>query len=347
MFRRVLAAALILVVAAVLLVAVWPQLFGVQRVPGFAHVVSFRTLAACVAASLILLLVIGAMVSRPFRGLATSLIVMLLVFVLASAAVMSTRGFASTVADPANLADSTEVASDATELTVLTWNTLGPATTPEGIAELALDTDADIVVLPETILETATQTAVLMRAGGQPMWAHTLAYDQISPAKSTSLLTSAKLGEYEFDRASVTTAVLPTLVATPRDGSGPTIIAVHAVAPIPGQFNVWPHDLKLLSELCSGENVIMAGDFNATIDHMSGLGSAPGKTLGDCTDSAMLAGSAAIGTWPTHLPALLATPIDHVMATDDWTVAEANVVQTMDLSGSDHRPIVARLVYAP
>jgi endonuclease/exonuclease/phosphatase (EEP) superfamily protein YafD len=346
MFRRVSAAALILIVAAALLVSVWPQLFGLHRLPGFAHVVSFRAFAATAAVGLIVALALAAMVSRAFRGLATSLIVMMLVFVLATAAVLSARGF-STVTHTADLDPTVETEGSGTELTVLSWNTLGPATTPDAIAQLALESGADIVVLPETILDTATQAAVLMREGGSPMWAHTLAYDQVSPAKSTSLLTSVELGHYDFNSVGTTTAVLPTLVGTPRSGTGPRIIAVHAVAPIPGQFDVWPKDLALLAELCTGDNIIMAGDFNATIDHMTGLEAEPGKTLGDCTDAAMTAKSAALGTWPTQLPALLGAPIDHVMSTSDWEVVEAHVVQTMDLSGSDHRPIVARLAYRP
>lgn len=333
MIRRIAAAALILAVAAALLVTAWPQLFGLQRVPFVAHVVSLRALAACVAVGLILLVVVGALLNRRFRSMAASLGLMLVVFVLVSAAVLSTRGFGGSAIDSGRASD----------LTVLSWNTLGPATSPESIAELALETGADIVVLPETILENATAVAVLMREGGQPMWAHTLAYDQISPARSTSLLTSAALGEYDFDRLAETTAVLPTVVATPRDGNGPRIVAVHAVAPLTAQFRNWSHDLELLAGFCTGENVIMAGDFNATIDHMSGLGAEPGKTLGECTDAAMASNSAAVGTWPTVLPAVMGSPIDHVMATDDWTVTAMEVIESLDDNGSDHRPIVAQL----
>lgn len=336
MFRRIAAAALILSVAAILLVSLWPQLFGLQRMPLVLHVVSFRTLVAGVAAGLIVILIVGAAFSRAFRGLATSLIVMLVVFVLATAAVLSTRGFG----DHTHLTAENEESAD---LTVLTWNTHGPATTPEQIAELALETGADIVVLPETTLETTTQTAVLMRAGGQPMWAHTLAYDQISPARSTSLLTSATLGEYDYDRVAVTTAVLPSLVATPRDGAGPTIIAVHPVAPMQGQLENWPRDLQILADLCTGENIIMAGDFNATVDHMTGMGTGPNTTLGACTSTAMASKTGALGTWPTWLPAILSTPIDHIMATDDWAEVDAEVIESRDDSGSDHRPVVARL----
>lgn len=333
MIRRIAAAVLLVALAIALLLAAWPQLFGMQRLPLVAHVVSFRALAALTAIGIIMLLAVLLLLSRGFRRFGASLGALLIVFVLINAAVLSTRGFGG--------AEFEEKTAD--DLTVLSWNTLGPATTPEAVAALALEHDADIVVMPETIVENAEQVALAMKAGGHPMWVHTLSYDRISPAKSTSLLTSVELGDYDFDSVSETTHVLPSVVATPRDGSGPTIVAVHAVAPIPGQFSNWPGDLELLAELCDGENIIMAGDFNATIDHMSGLGASPGKTLGECTDSTIASNSAAVGTWPTALPALLGSPIDHVMATDDWTVIGARVIDTLDENGSDHRPVVAQL----
>ncbi|MEX1077697.1 MAG: endonuclease/exonuclease/phosphatase family protein [Homoserinimonas sp.] len=333
MIRRLLAAAFILAVAATLLVAVWPQLFGLQRTPLVAHAASFRALASCVAVGLLLLVLVVATVGRGFRSMAASLAVMLTAFVLVNAAVLSTRGFGG---EPVN-------SDQASDLTVLTWNTLGPATTPETIAQLALESGADIVTLPETTLQTATEVAVLMREGGRPMWANTLAYDHVSPALSTSLLTSAELGEYDYDALTPSTAVLPTMVATPRDGNGPTIVAVHAVAPLLEQFENWKLDMNLLADFCSGEDVIMAGDFNATIDHMTGLAAEPGKALGECTDAAMATGNAALGTWPTKLPALLGAPIDHVMTTSDWSVTALEVVQSRDDSGSDHRPVIAHL----
>lgn len=338
MIRRLLAAVFILALAGLLLVAAWPQLFGLQRTPLVAHAVSLRALVSSIAIGLLLLVVVAATLSRGFRSMAASLSVLLIAFVLVNAAVLSTRGFGG---DPLTNDETDE--QQGSELTVLTWNTLGPATTPEAIAELALSTEADIVSLPETTIETATQAAVLMREGGQPMWVNTLAYDLISPARSTSLLTSEELGQYDYDSLAPSTAVLPTMVASPRNGVGPTIVAVHAVAPLTGQFDNWKRDLNMLADFCTGENVIMAGDFNATIDHMTGLGSGPGKTLGDCTDSAMAAGSAALGSWPTRLPAILGAPIDHVMATSDWTVTGVEVIQSLDESGSDHRPIAAQL----
>lgn len=337
MIRRLLAAVFILAVAAVLLVIAWPQLLGLQRTPLVAHAVSLRALAASAAIGILLLVVVVAMLARGFRAMAASLTVMLVAFVLVNAAVLSTRGFGGERTSEAR----------AGELTVLTWNTLGPATEPEAIAKLALETGADIVTLPETTLETATEVAVLMRQGGQPMWANTLAYNAYLPAQSTSLLTSTELGQYDYDSLAPSTAVLPTMVATPRSGDGPTIVAVHAVAPLPDQFDNWRADLDLLADFCAGEDIIMAGDFNATLDHMTGLGAEPGFALGNCTDAAMQSGSAALGTWPTRLPAILGAPIDHVMATSDWSVTAVEVIQSLDESGSDHRPLLATLHKSP
>ena len=332
MFRRLLAAALVLLVAGALLVIAWPQLFGLQHASFIAQAVSLRGLAAGVALVCAIVLTLLAMLSRTARRFASSLVVLLLVFVGVSAVVLATRGFGTpdtgTPGGPG--------------LTVLSWNTLGHATSPTEVSRLALEAGADIVALPETARQSADAVAALMEAAGHPMSVRTVAFDQIVNAHSTSLLISVDLGRYSIANGP-STSVLPTVVATPDDGAGPTIIAVHAVAPIPGQMNNWRRDLAWLATACAGDNVIMAGDFNATIDHMSRLGSKPDQTLGECTDAALQAHTAALGTWPTFLPARLGAPIDHIMATPRWRVAGMRVVEDRDQAGSDHRPIVVRL----
>ncbi|MBF0671587.1 MAG: endonuclease/exonuclease/phosphatase family protein [Salinibacterium sp.] len=350
MFRRLIAALVIGGTAVLLLVMAWPQLFGVQRLGVVVQLVSLRGLAIAVALALVVVLLLLALFIRGFRPLAASLTVLLLAFAAVSGAVLGTRGFG-----PGDSIDPAQRAADS--VTVMAWNTLGPATEAVDVASLALEVEADVVVLPETREEDAIAAALLMREAGQPMWVLTSAYDRISPARSTSMLVSVSLGEYRFEPDARTTSVLPTLVATPVDGEGPTLVAVHAVAPIQGQMDNWRSDLALLAELCSGDDIIMAGDFNSTIDHFSGLGSpdsgaqagaqadprAAAARLGDCTDAAALAGAGAVGTWPTSVPAPLGAPIDHVMATDAWHVDGFRVIDDRDATGSDHRPVVAVL----
>ena len=333
MIRRVLAAAVLLICAAILIALAWPQLLGLQRQFGIAHVVSFRAGAAAIGIALIALCLLLSAAGRRIRRFMLSACALLLVFVLINAAVLSTRGFGDV--DVAAAAEG--------DVTVLSWNTLGDATGAEAVAELALSAGADVVTLPETTLELGMQIAALMKQGGSPMWVHTTAFDQVSKARSTTVLTGVQLGTYVKDESVGNSSVLPTVVLRPESGSGPVIVGVHAVAPLPAEMANWRADLEWLGSVCSGENTIMGGDFNATLDHMSGLGEGAGTALGSCVDAAQQSGNGAVGTWPTRLPALVGSPIDHVMATPDWAVAGMRVVQDRDDSGSDHRPVIARL----
>jgi len=332
MIRRVLAAAVLLICAAILIALAWPQLLGLQRQFGIAHVVSFRAGAAAIGIALIALCLLLSAAGRRIRRFMLSACALLLVFVLINAAVLSTRGFGDV--DVAAAAEG--------DVTVLSWNTLGDATGAEAVAELALSAGADVVTLPETTLELGMQIAALMKQGGSPMWVHTTAFDQVSKARSTTVLTGVQLGTYVKDESVGNSSVLPTVVLRPESGSGPVIVGVHAVAPLPAEMANWRADLEWLGSVCSGENTIMGGDFNATLDHMSGLGEGAGTALGSCVDAAQQSGNGAVGTWPTRLPALVGSPIDHVMATPDWAVSGMRVVHDRDDSGSDHRPVIAR-----
>lgn len=330
---RLLAAALVLFCAAVALVLAWPQLFGLAWTPGVAQVVALRGLGIAVALVLALVLTIVALLAPGARRFLASLAVIALAFGAINAAVLSVRGFG-------DLAFQTKGESD---VTVLSWNTLGDAPGADVIAGLALETNADIIALPETTNTMGIEVALIMQTAGRPMWVHTLAYDEESKARSTTLLVSVDLGEYTVDEGTRTTAVLPTLVATPSDGSGPTIVVVHSVAPLPPMESVWQEDLRWVAAACEGDNVILAGDFNATLDHFAGLPRSDGGDLGACVDAAMATDNAAVGTWPTQLPALLGSPIDHVMATSNWTTTGMRVIESHDKYGSDHRPILVQL----
>jgi len=332
MFSRILAAAILLVVGALLVVGLWPQLFGLATAPLVAQVVSLRGLAIAAALVLAVVFTLTALLAPPMRRFAASLALMLLVFALVSTAVLATRGFGGQGFQTANDSD----------VTVLAWNTLGDEPGSRAIADLALDSGAEVVVLPETTRATGEEVAAMMGDAGVAMQSFTAAYDEVSKARSTTLLISTALGEYFADEELRSTSVLPSLIASPLDGSGPRIIAVHAVAPIPGEMQHWREDLQWLKGACVGGDVIMAGDFNSTIDHYSGLG-VEGGTVGECVDAAVASDNGAVGSWPASLPALLGSPIDHVMATANWTVTGMRVIQSHDGFGSDHRPVLAQL----
>jgi endonuclease/exonuclease/phosphatase (EEP) superfamily protein YafD len=337
MIRRLLAAAVIVVLAIALLVLAWPQLFSLERSPLIVQAIAFRGALVVVAVIGAILFVALALLWRAARRFAASVAVLLLLFSAGTAAVLLHRG-------AGNIGFQTAAPSD---ITVLSWNTLGDAPGAKDIADLALTQGADVVTMPETTVELGNAVAAIMAAAGKPMAVLSVHFDLISKARSTTMLVSTALGAYAVDTAAGSTKQLPSIVAKPVNGVGPTLMAVHPVAPNPVDLPVWRSDLDWLAHTCVGDNVIMAGDFNSTVDHYAHLPHAAGATIGDCADAALATGNGAVGSWPTSVPALLGTPIDHVMATKNWRVTGMRVIQSQDAAGSDHRPIVAQLTPAP
>jgi len=333
MFVRVIAAVLLVAAAAVLLVALWPELFGLQATPIIAQVVALRGVDVAVALVLVVVFGLVALGWRRARRFFGALCVLLLAFSVVSVAILADRGFGSTAS----------AATTASDVTVLEWNTKGDAPGVAEIAKLALAEHADVVALPETTQQTGYDVAEIMKAAGRPMWVYSAAHGYVYQSHATTLLISSSLGEYGVTHLDGDTSVLSSIVAKPADANEPTIIAVHAVSPKQGEMANWRSDLSLLSGLCSGSNVIMAGDFNSTLDHLSALRTRAGADFGQCSDAAYAAKSAAIGTWPTNLPTLLGAQIDHVMYTSGWHTISFRVIQDEDQAGSDHRPIVTVL----
>ncbi|GGO59320.1 hypothetical protein GCM10010910_02000 [Microbacterium nanhaiense] len=320
--------------ACVAAVLTWPQFFRLEHTIGIAHIVALRGAAVTGFAVLAVLFLLLA-ASRRIRGFAVSMAFVSVLAAICGGVTLGLRGYGSDTL-PDKLDDSVRV---------MAWNTAGEATSAEQIAQTAVAMEADIIALPETTEATGEQVALLMRDLGRPMWVHTEAYNEDiergPDAWQTTLLISPDLGDYAVIEASSDgTTVLPSAVAMPVDGTGPIVVAAHAVAPQPRYLDQWRHDLAWLADQCVDGNVIMAGDFNATLDHMARLGQGDAD-MGYCYDAASRTGNGAAGTWPTSVPELLGAPIDHVMATSNWSISGSAVVGNAD--GSDHRPLVVQL----
>ena len=314
----------------------WPSFFRLERYFPIAQIIAFRgPLLLAFVALLILALLLA--IARPIRPFAASVAVISVVALVAGGTILATRGLGTD-----RLPEPTEAS-----IRVMTWNTAGAATAAADIARVAVEMQADIVTLPETTIETGEQVAIAMRDLGNPMWAHHAQYpDTEWDAGSTTILISPRLGDYSVIAASQdgssNTSTVPSAVAMPVSGEGPIVVAAHAVAPRPTYMQPWRDDLQWLADQCAADDVILAGDFNATVDHMRALG-VDGGTLGRCHDAAEETGNGAVGTWPTDLPALAGAPIDHILTTPSWTPTGSLVLTDLDGTGSDHRPLVVQL----
>lgn len=336
MFRLlgILVTVLCAITAAVL---TWPVFFRVEHLFPIAQIVSFRGILVGVFVALLVLAMLMSLI-RPMRAFALSLAIVFGVAAVAGSVIMVSRGIGTTGL-PAETDES---------IRVLTWNTSGgEATDPQRVAKIAVAMSADIVTLPETTVESGEQVAIAMRELGHPMWVHHAEYGEDGwDARSTTLLISPALGDYSVIASSAdgtsNTSTVPSVVAMPVDGTGPTIVAAHAVAPRPDDMEHWRADLQWLADQCGQDDVIMAGDFNATVDHMGQLGVEDG-TLGRCHDAAVETGNGAVGTWTTALPALAGAPIDHVLASGHWRATGSLVLDASSGSTSDHRPLVVQL----
>lgn len=322
--------------AIVALLAGWPQLAGAQRIIGAAHLVSFRVPVLIVAACVLAIVLIGMVLRRSWLRRLWPLALVLLVFTVSSGVTVTSRGLS---------AGEVPAASAPEDVRVLSWNTRGDEPGSPTIAELAIAMSADVVALPETTEEMGVEIATIMADAGMPMWVHTRTSNPDYKATSTTLLISPRLGDYEVVEDQGDTAILPTVIARSLEG-GPTIIAAHAVSPTPVNMDEWDADLRWLADRCEG-NTIMAGDFNATADHMAGLERNRTEdfhaVLGSCADAALTMGSGSLGTWTAGLAPYLGTQIDHVLASDAWRASAFELVESENRSGSDHRPVFAVL----
>lgn len=328
----ILATVVFAIAAAIL---TWPAFFRLERTFPIAQIISFRGLLALAFAAVAVLALLVA-IARPLRALALSVALIAVVGAAGNGAVVMQRGTGT---------DALPAQTDRT-IRVMTWNTAGSATSADTVAQIAVAMDADIVTLPETTIETGADVAVAMRELGHPMWAHYTDYPETQwDAGSTTLLISPELGDYAVIESSLdgssNTSTVPSAVAMPVTGDGPIVVAAHAVAPRQSYMSYWRSDLQWLADQCVDDNVIMAGDFNATVDHMANLG-VDGGTLGRCIDGASATGNGGVGTWTAQIPALAGTPIDHVMASRHWKPTGSLVLQSMDASGSDHRPLIVQ-----
>jgi endonuclease/exonuclease/phosphatase (EEP) superfamily protein YafD len=220
-------------------------------------------------------------------------------------------------------------------LRVLTANLLVGRAAAAHVVGLVRRTGADVLLLQEL---TGDAVIRLKRAG----------LSDLLPSEMTDIRADSALGSGIYGRYPLSEgmALTPALAAQPTarldlpSGRSVQLVCVHLRAPSPpwsrGAAAVWRHELSLLPP--PGEPpVILAGDFNGTLDHarlrrLLRLGYA---------DAASQVGKGLIPTWgrePRGYPAMLA--IDHILADRRCAVLDAAVYR---LPGSDHRAVYAQL----
>ena len=313
-----------------------PTRFGLGHRAGVVHAVSFRSLCGLLAAGTAA--AVAGRSGHPRRALQARLVDGVVAAGTGVAAgnlvALGQQGWAGRSATVRPPRANGSVAGAEADVVVLLLNTLmGASDAPEIVAR-AVAEDATMLALPECSEPLARAVVAGLAAHGRDVQAFGTR-ENAWPTAETWLLVDGRLGRYR--QVDAPRVQLGAVIAEPVDHDGPTLAAVHPPAPVPAVgLDRWRSDVKVAVDVArTRADAIVAGDFNTTLDHE------PMVDLAPYADAATLAGRGAEGTWPARLPALLATPIDHVLIRPDrWTVLGT---RTHRVGGSDHRAVVVRL----
>lgn len=215
-------------------------------------------------------------------------------------------------------------------ITVMASNLwLGSARTAQ-VLDIARREDVDVLVLVELSNDAWSR---LRAAGLERTFPHAMVESRLG---GTGSAIFSRHPLTPFERTVTAKVTQPTAdVRTPHGTV--RVQAVHPPPPIGRERSeLWR---ELLGGLPAGGRTdvpsVLAGDFNATLDHR-----ALRRILGEgYTDAADALGAGLQPTWPVGRRGLPLT-IDHVLSTDALVPV---AYRTREISGSDHRAVIARL----
>ncbi|GDY30792.1 endonuclease/exonuclease/phosphatase family protein [Gandjariella thermophila] len=218
-----------------------------------------------------------------------------------------------------------------TELRVLTANLYVGRGDAATVVNLVREHRVDVLSLQEL---TPEAVAALDRAG----LGAELPYREFRPGPtSTGSGLAARYPLQPRSLAGPSGAQQPGALLILPTGERVELLAAHPTWPFgPGGADAWRRELAGLPEPNPEGTVrVLAGDFNATVDHAAfrrllGLGYA---------DAADQAGAGLLPTWPANGRRWPPVTIDHVLVDRRCPVDE---VQVFDVPGSDHRALLAR-----
>lgn len=310
---RVLAGAAVVGLAVVLLL---PDLLGLDRRVFFAAVVAIRPQLTGATALLALIVMVAWRQRRPEAG------AVLLVCLVAGAFVVP-RAVAETPAP-----------GTGPEMTVLSFNVdQGGASVP-ALATTIRASRPDLVVLPEAAEHYRSLLAQAIRDLGYRSFvaaapdAPDVNGVTVFTAPTMGLLVSRTIEQGRSD---------PWLELTGGRLGALRLVAVHVSAPVPGKIESWPGELAQLPAWCApgAGPAVIAGDFNATLDHREFRAGAQG-----CQDAGTVTGQGLTATWNAAWPRWFGAQIDHVLTSGGPRPLDLRI---LDLPGSDHRALLARL----
>lgn len=219
-------------------------------------------------------------------------------------------------------------------LRVMTLNLDDGRASADEVVDLVKRERVDLVNFQELTADALTR---LDRAG----MARLFRYRLLPPGQMTNatILSRIPLSDAREVQLAGDTAVVAVVEA--EEGHPAEVWAVHPPSPLNAEhFEAWQATLEDLPGVRDGGQQgrprVLVGDFNATQDHAE-FRRLIGRGYVDAADAT---GSGLVGTWPANQGFPPPVAIDHVLVSPTVYVQDFRV---FDVSGSDHRPVVAEL----
>ena len=223
------------------------------------------------------------------------------------------------------------------KLRLLTVNAQGGAADPAALLRIVRRHDVDVLAVQELTPQMVTRLA----AAGLAQW---LPFSHLDPrpgSRGTGLWARWPLTP--LPPVPGLKAAAPRARIDPPGGRPVTLTAVHPLAPVAGQADMWQRELALIRQTLAAvvEPQVVAGDFNASRDHRPFRDLLAAGFL-DCADYSQRRSWPGF-TWPTNrrmLPAIMR--LDHVLVSRPATVRMTRAIR---VPRTDHRGVLAAVEF--
>ncbi len=309
-----------LLVVAAAAAGVLPDLLGLDHRTPFAQLAAFRPALLGGLAVLAAVATVAAGVRRRGWTLAAGLLAVALV----GGAMVLPRAL------PAFDAPEPD-APAARTLTVLAFNAFEGRADVDAVAALVRSSRPDLIALSESAGRYRDRLAPLL-----PDYRFAVTQERGRDVQGVAAAVRSELGEVtvRVDRSTT----FPSVEVSGGGLGDLRFVAFHSESPTPGDVPGWRSDLASLARWCGDRGTgpaIVAGDFNATLDH-----SVFRAAITGCADAAERTGNGLTATWPSPWPRWVGPQIDHVLITGGIT---AEALSVHDIPGTDHRAVLTRL----
>jgi endonuclease/exonuclease/phosphatase (EEP) superfamily protein YafD len=206
---------------------------------------------------------------------------------------------------------------------------------PDVLTALVRDNDVDLLATEEL---TPGEESALIVAGLDDLLPHRYTAPLPGGGAGLGLWSRFPLGV----RHNVPGYSYGVLTAHVAHGGGLTFVAAHLSPPFGQPVQTWRREIadlrRLLADLPAAGPVVVAGDFNATVDHTQFRA----LLTGGYADAAQQTGAGYLPTYPDDRWWGPLIGIDHVLLRG---AVAATGVTTHSIAGSDHRAVLAVLTF--